>query len=283
MTTPAAGAKRIDGGRAGRQYELPDGSRYPSVTSILGVIAKPALVNWAAKEERLLVTQTAGDLWESIAPHQGMLAGDKRISRLGFLNSLQVRLGKSYACQRRLQKASDVGSQAHSLIEWRLNVQLGQALERERPVVSPEANNAFAAFETWADNVKFQPLRIEFMVWSRTYEYAGTLDVVARMEVEGRTVLCLGDWKTGKAIYGEAVLQNAAYIHALREMGHLDAIEDLGEVWGFICRLPKLITDPPLEVRMVSPAEQALALEAFLAARRVYRWQHEPPPVEKTS
>src|SRR6187397_2612043 len=58
-------------GTTGRFYDIThaDGTtaRYPSVTTILSAIAKPALVGWAAKEERLAVTEAAADLYADTA------------------------------------------------------------------------------------------------------------------------------------------------------------------------------------------------------------------------
>ena len=57
----------------GRFYVIPnpDGtsSKYPSVTHILSAIAKPALVQWAAKEERTAVSAAAADLYADLATH----------------------------------------------------------------------------------------------------------------------------------------------------------------------------------------------------------------------
>ena len=56
-------ASRDDGyGRSTRFYTLPDGeTSYPSVTSILSAVNKPALVPWAAKVEREAVMGAAGN------------------------------------------------------------------------------------------------------------------------------------------------------------------------------------------------------------------------------
>ena len=81
--------------------------------------------------------------------------------------------------------------------------------------------------------MKFKPLMVEFTVVSHKYGYAGTADLLA--EVNG--VLTLVDWKTGKSVYREAHLQNAAYRQAVREMGLGDPQQ------GLILRLPKSTED----------------------------------------
>src|SRR5262249_19622934 len=89
--------------------------------------------------------------------------------------------------------------------------------------------------------------------------YAGTLDLYARFESR----LTVIDWKTGRAIYPEAFLQNVAYRHAARE-------QRLPSEQGLIVRLPKLLSDPAWEAMTVP---DTLKLQDFLAALRLWRWQ----------
>jgi hypothetical protein len=80
------------------------------------------------------------------------------------------------------------------------------------------------------------------VVWSTTHRFAGTLDFLAEITVPGQAVPVpvVGDIKTGKAVYGEALLQVSAYVAALREMEHAPP-----GVWGAVVRLPKTESDPP--------------------------------------
>src|SRR6185295_4143635 len=75
------GVKRQDG-PSGRFY-LVDGEPLPSVTHILQVIGKPALINWAANQERTLVIEAAADLYEDVAK----LA--KQLPRSAYITTLQ--------------------------------------------------------------------------------------------------------------------------------------------------------------------------------------------------
>ena len=130
------------------------------------------------------------------------------------------------------------------------------------PKVRPEAMWAYMAFDDWAREHTVKPLRVEQMVWSRTHRYAGTLDLLA--EVDGRVALV--DFKTSKAIYAEAHLQNAAYQVALAEMGH-----ERAEV-GYIVRVPKLETDPAFEVAEVAPVAELFPV--FQSVLAVWQWWH---------
>jgi hypothetical protein len=271
--------------RSGRFYDIThaDGttSRYPSVTSILSAISKPALVPWAAKEERLLVMETAADLYADTArlPHQ--------LPRAAYLLTLDQRLGHTKAHTRALAKAADIGTAAHAKIEWTLQRALGQRVGPE-PLVPEAARPAVWAFEAWRSAVALEPIMVEQVVWSRTHAYAGTMDLLARLDtrallqvlrqqgpvaptlaawLESRTTAtALVDFKTGKAIYAEASLQSVAYQRALEEMGH-------GRVdGGLIVRLPKATTDPGFEVGVVLPGRRLFP--TFLATRQLWQWQY---------
>lgn len=240
--------------RGKRWYTTPNGE-YPSVTTILQVIGKPALIAWSAKVEREMVTNVSAQLYEDIA-------GTPKMSRLAYLNTLQKRLGKEKAHTKELAKAGDIGSQIHSLIEWTLRASLMQE-PGPSPRICDKAQWGFMAWESWRKSVNLKPILIEQQVWSDTHEYAGTMDLLA--EVEG--VLTVLDWKSGKAIYPESHLQNAAYRHALREMGHGDAQQ------GIVVRLPKNEKDPDFETKVCYPEQKCM--EVFLHAKNLWEWSEE--------
>lgn len=238
----------------GRFYEV-DGELYPSVTHILGVIGKPALVHWAANQERELVVEAAADLYLDLANTPPMI-------RPVYLTTLAGRMGTVRAYRRTMERASAIGSQAHKRIEWYLRQQLGQDVGPE-PKVDAPALLAFSAFQQWAASVDLVPRFIEQTVWSKTHKYAGTMDLLADVN----NVLTLIDFKTSKAIYGEAHLQNVAYQMALAEMGHATPAA------GLILRLPKLASDPGFELAEVPPADELMPV--FLAARRLWEWAYQ--------
>src|SRR5262249_11036297 len=113
-------------------------------------------------------------------------------------------------------------------------------------------------WKDWATEVALEPLAVEHTVACLQCGYAGTLDLYARV----RGVLTVLDWKSGKAIYPEAFLQNVAYRHAAARLG-------MPSEQGLIVRLPKQVDDPAWEVMTVP---ETLALEDFLAAVRLWRW-----------
>jgi hypothetical protein len=236
-------------------------------------------VPWAAKEERLAVMEASADLHAECARQQ--------FPRSMYLLALEQRVGKTKAHVKALAKASDIGTAAHTKIEWLMRRDLGQKVGPE-PLVPAAAAVAVRAFEDWRAAVRLQPHLIEQTVYSRTHVFAGTMDLLATLdsaallallERQGavtatlaewlrarETVCALIDFKTGRGIYAEAHLQSVAYQRALAEMGH-------GRVdGGLIVRLPKVATDPGFEVAVVPPARALFP--TFLAARQLWQWQH---------
>jgi len=237
----------------GRFYAV-DGAKYPSVTTILGAVSKPALVNWAANQERALVLAAAADL------NDEMLDTEARLPRAVYLSSLDAKCGAQRAHAKVLEKAGDIGTQAHALVEWWCRQQLAATAD-PAPTVCDEALQAFRSFEAWAASVDLEPMLVEERIVSHQYRYAGTADLLALV----RGVPTLVDFKTGKSIYAEAHLQNVAYQVAVEEMGL--AIPDA----GLIVRLPKAASDPDFEVAEVPPVDQLLPV--FLAVRQLWEWQ----------
>ena len=153
-----------------RWYQVGD-RELPSVTTILQVISKPALVAWSAKVERELVTSASADLYEDVA-------GTPRMSRAAYLVTLRSRLGLVKAHTKELAKAGDIGSQTHALIEWTMRTQLMQKVGPS-PRITDAAQWAFMAWEDWRKSVKLKPVFIEQTVYSENYGYAGTMDLLA--------------------------------------------------------------------------------------------------------
>ena len=225
-----------------------DGHRLPSVTTILDIIAKPALGPWYAREERRYFETAMLEV----------------LSRPGardpeyVLAAVAEAVTGVKAADRVKQKAAAIGTAVHAGIEWELRQQLGEDAG-PAPHLPEAAAWAVESWKGWARSVTLEPLAIERTVYCLACGYAGTLDLYARV----KGVLTVLDWKSGKAIYPEAFLQNLAYRHAATRAGLLSA-------QGLIVRLPKLLDDPAWEVM---PVPAALTLDDFLAALRLWRWQ----------
>ncbi len=226
--------------RSGRTAKAAEAPAYPGILEALD------------GSGAVVAMETAADLYEDI--HD-----TPKMSRPTYIATLDGRIGKLRANQKLLAKAGEIGHQVHAIIEWNLRRLLGQVVGPE-PKIEDRAQWAFMAWEDWAKKVNLEPLVIEQAVFSLTHGYAGTMDLLAKVNGEPTLV----DFKTGKAIYGEAHLQNVAYQVALAEMGHTVP------AGGTIVRLPKTETDPAFEVAIV-PAVSEL-LPTFLAVKQVWEW-----------
>lgn len=240
---------------AGRYYEV-EGQMYPSVTTVLSVINKPALVPWAAKMERIAALEAAADLYEDVH-------GTPRMSRAAFISSLESRIGKEKAGKKEMEKAGEIGTQIHSLAEWNLRKTMGQVVGPE-PHVTQQALWAFMVLEEKIKELELEPVRIEQVLFSQTYGIAGTMDLLANVKWHGSRKLALIDFKSGKAVYSEAYLQVSAYAQCLQEMGfeHPDI--------GIIIRLPKIDSDPEAEV--VEVPDMDYQFQIFLHTLELYKW-----------
>ena len=230
-----------------RFYRI-EGLELPSVTTILDVIAKPGLGPWYAKEERRYFETAMLEV----------------LSRPGardpeyVLAAVAEAVTGVKAADREKQKAATIGTAVHAGIEWQLRHHLGDDAGPE-PRLPEAAAWAVESWKDWAKSVALEPLAIERTVYCLECGYAGTLDLYARV----KGILTVLDWKSGKAIYPEAFLQNLAYRHAA-------AGAALPSAQGLIVRLPKHLDDPAWEVM---PVPDTLTLEDFLAALRLWRWQ----------
>lgn len=247
----------VDATERGRFYTMQVGDEVlepmPSVTNVLQVLAKPALIRWAENQGRDGAVAAALSLYDDVVKSGTLYAASS------FGKALTARIGKERTTANALNKAQEIGTQAHAMIEWTLRKQLGLVIG-EKPAIRAEAQRAFDAWMAWATSAHLKPLRVEMTVCSRTHQFAGTFDLLAEVD-DALTVL---DWKTGKGIYAEAHLQNAAYRVAVEELGFGTPAR------GILVRLPKLVGDP--DVEPVEAESGADMFDTFLDALRLWHW-----------
>jgi hypothetical protein len=266
--------QRSDGfGRYSRFYDCPDGSRHPSVTTILRAVNKPALINWAANEERKLIMDALRNCMDSIPQGQKM-------SRLQFFSRLEDFIGEQKAHVKIRNKAGDIGSEIHAMAEWQLRRELKQEVGPE-PKLSDPALQGWSAWDDWRQRTNLVPLLVEQTVWSNKHGYAGTLDLLCEMDLpvqdidgeftnlEGRGKV-MADWKSGKGIYVESRLQTAAYVEALIEMGHAEH-----GLHGMVVRVPKIVGDPNVEVGFIPNRKLKRYFDAFLHTKELWHFLDE--------
>lgn len=225
-----------------RGYRHPEtGKIVPSVTTILNVLPKPALVGWAARE-------TAGAAWDE---REALLRIDDRDAAVDLLKNARFRT---------MRRAQIKGSTVHAVAE---------ALSRDEPLpdygeVEAPFVDSFVSFCT-AFEPRFEI--VEGTVFSDVLDYAGTFDFLAWIGDR----LVLGDHKTGKGIYPEVALQLAALRYA-------DRIWD--RETGELSPMPKVAGTIAVHLqadgfRVVEVHADEIAFAAFAAARELWPWARE--------
>lgn len=169
-------------GKRGAYYWI-EGQPYVSVTEVLKVLDKPALMRWYGKQVYL-----------------AMLANPSL--------SEKDALSAPYAIS---DSAKARGSTVHSIIEA-----YKQTQEYIDGVAEPYRGYA-QAFYQWTKDNHVTIVEHERTVVSKKFGYAGRLDLL--VQLNGSPQLIVADCKTGKDIYPEAFLQLSAYRQALSEDG----------------------------------------------------------------
>jgi hypothetical protein len=158
-------------------YRLKDGTRVPGTTTIIGRFKDSGgLIHWA---------------WE------------------------QGRDGLDYRATR--DSAADAGTLGHWLVEQHIdgntngNVRtlfdIRVAAEKIPDDVAGKALKAYESYLGWEKQTKLKIVQQEMLLVSEVYKFGGTPDAVG--EINGN--LCILDWKTGNALYRDALIQVAAY------------------------------------------------------------------------
>ena len=165
---------------------------WPGVTTVTGVLDKPALVRWfreqvaraaIASAERLVADRDAGNEDAAVA----------------YL----------LATRNEGTDGRERGSRIHGVLE--------SVLRRESVDIDPADAAAVAGARAWLNEAKVRPLEVEAFLINETLGYGGTCDLIA--EIDGEVWLL--DWKTSKSVawasgkvYDEMRLQLAAYGNA---------------------------------------------------------------------
>lgn len=160
-------------------YQL-DGARIPGVTTVIGILDKPALVNWAARETAIY----ADENWDKLA---AMRSGDR----------IQLLEKARYNTNR---KAVVKGNRIHAL---------GERLAHGEEVDAPlEIRSQVEAYARFLDAWDLTTVATETPVCHTEWAYGGTFDLIARSPRFGTSLM---DIKTGKGVYSEVALQLNAY------------------------------------------------------------------------
>jgi len=152
-------------------YKLQSGERVPSVTTILAMLNKPGLLQWA---------------WQC-----GVDGTDYRAVR---------------------DSAGDIGTLAHLLIIADLRGEKLDTSEYSQQDIE-KAETCLIKYWDWLKGHRVKPIMLETPLVSEEYGFGGTVDFFGNIDGQ----LTLVDFKTGKAIYEEAIIQVTSYSKLLLE------------------------------------------------------------------
>ena len=219
------------------------GAKLPHVTTILDVLMKKGLINWAARMAVTYIKDKVIDLIKF-----GLIDFDEL--QVMDLDKI-IEDARDYH-NKKAAEAADKGKRVHEAIERWL-----RAKDEEEIEVDEDLQKPFKAFLTWWEENNIDPILIEEKVWSLDQGgFAGVPDVIGYVGKGPERKMYVIDFKTGKAIYDDFTLQLAAYFFAARQSQGLEV-----EVGG-ILRLDQITGEP--EFHVFSMAEIGKAYARFL-------------------
>ena len=180
------------------------------MSAVLGIINKPALPAWAAKQVSEALVETlrdpntrAGlaDIIMSMGEHVEGPQYDGWVDRLAAA----------------VKSAADVKRNAAAKRGTDIHADVCYAIDTKAVPETLEGQQALAFIK----NHNYTVEATELTVWSESLHIAGTIDVVAR-EPEGELVIW--DWKTGSGPWPEMALQLGAYAMLLNRWNSVDKV-----------------------------------------------------------
>ena len=180
-------------------YRTKNGKRVKGVTTILGIMAKPALIYWGYSQGLENYTRVTEQVSSILSDDCG------QDEKLGLVqNTLQdFQVGGLYD---KRDKAADAGTLAHALIEADLKgleMPTGAGLSKE---IREKADGCYLAFLEWKDTTKFKMVYSELPLVSEVHGFGGCLDIGGETRAPE-----LIDLKTSKDIYWNMWCQLAGY------------------------------------------------------------------------
>lgn len=223
-------------------YSIGDKQVY-GVTNIVGIMNKPALMYWAVNM--------------TIDYYRKVLTAGQSYSEVD-LEDMHVEAKSAH--RKSSQQAMFIGTMAHDWIEKWIKSKLNLTDAPERPV-DEKVNKSLDAFIKWTEQNQVLFLHSEKKVLSLEHEFAGTLDIEARVGKE----LGVIDIKTSSGIYDEYWAQTASYLHAREEE---TGVQYAG---AWIVRIDKISGE--FEVQFKSRDELEIYWNLFKGCLQVYKSQ----------
>ena len=186
------------------------GKQVPAVTKIVDAVSPKNLTEWAAKAGAdWWLENYTDDVEMQAIMYDGIRYAHKEISR----------------------EAQNIGSDVHRWIElWiKFKIHGGSAVAEYPYNVRVPMEN----FHKWVESREIEWVASEKKIYSKFWNYAGTIDALAKINGE----LYVIDFKTSAKIYKEYYLKVYGYAQAVHEMVNDDSNKDYPK--GMIVRLDK--------------------------------------------
>ena len=220
---------------AGHVHTL-NGKPLIGVTTVLGVIAKPALIQWSAN--------MAVDYVRDHIVENGLnIYGTDRFEEM---------LGEArFSSRTKKETAGEWGTTLHKAVEnW---IKDGDYPEN----LDDMAMRCFCQFMIWANKEGVKFIESEKHIWNKNLWIGGICDLV--IEIKGKKYIA--DIKTSSGIYNEAFFQMGAYDLCFKEMG------EGKDIAGYI--VINLTKKGKMEMKMATDME--MNQNAFLSALSLYK------------
>ena len=230
---------------ARHRYSWNGGPLYPSVTTVLGIKNKPALVGWAKRETAACAVRNLSML--------------TRMAETGGPQAAVEWLKKIPDYQRDV--SADLGTRVHAVAEAMARGESVGIADDVRPFIAAYRRDFLEPYSP-----RF--LAVEPMVCSPRYEYGGTAD--AFVEIDGE--IWLLDYKTGSGVYPDSALQLAGLARA-------QFIGRTGDPTQYPVPPASrfgILHIRPEGARLLPIVVDRETVAAFLDARRLYAWDQGP-------
>lgn len=226
-----------------RHSYIVNGKPVLSVTAIVSILDKSeALMNWAVNKvkEFLEAQLVVGKVYDELEKQELLIEAVQ-------------------AHKRHSRRAKDIGTFVHEWIQKYIESKIKNTPPPPLPL-NQFIRKAVEAFLRWEQENKIQFLETERKIYSKAYEYAGTLDAEA---VSNNKIFVI-DFKTSNSIHPEYFLQTSAYTQARSEESGLK----YDDPWVI-----KIGKDGTLETQQMKNWQRNF--EAFLSCLNLYKWRTE--------
>lgn len=227
--------KKLKFSPAQHRYEI-DGKPLTGVTTILGVIAKPALIPWAVK----MATEYIKEHAQTEAVYNQELVYQ-------VTEEILKEAGKAHT--KKKESAGEIGSQIHNEIED--YVKNGKT----------STSSQFLAFHGWWKDQGYEVLESEKQLHSEEHWFAGTVDLILK-DKDGK--IWIADIKTSSGVYNSYLYQMGGY-----EIAYCEEYPETKIAGYIIIHITK--TGKVDEYVLNSDTIREQAKNAFMSALTLYR------------